>query len=136
VVEGRWSCGIPPHYSLFPTIDSPVRFLKTPSFGTSPCKLLKDRSRRSSYVELPRSSGIGPDKLLGARCNSCKLTMLPRFPGMLPFSLLSVKFNRVRPFIFFSMEGMLPCNEFPSIKTNSSDRIGTFCDHDIWNNQA
>lgn len=65
MVEGRWTCGISPYNSLFPTIDSPVRFLKIPSFGTSPCKLLKDRSRSSSDVELPTSSGIGPENYCG-----------------------------------------------------------------------
>ncbi|CAO2198307.1 unnamed protein product, partial [Urochloa humidicola] len=59
----------------------------------SPCKLLKDRLRTSSDVELPKSSGIVPDKLLWERCNSFKLVMPAMFPGMLPFSLLPVKFT-------------------------------------------
>jgi hypothetical protein len=99
---------------LFPDIDRLVKFLKMPSFGTSPSRLLKDRSNLDNDVKFCRTEGIGPDKLLYARYNCCRLYILPMALGTEPDNLFRDRLSSLRPFILLIDWGMLHSNKLLS----------------------
>ena len=86
---GNCNFGIPPQSLVFPINDMTLMFLKTPSIGTSPLKLLNERFNCSKKSSLSKPSEMGPERLF---CETSKSQ---------------------RPFKEAIDDGMAPLKEFP-----------------------
>ena len=60
---GNFKLGIPPQSLAFPINDIAFVFLKTPSVGTSPSKLLNERFNFSKRGSFSKAFGMDPDRL-------------------------------------------------------------------------
>ncbi|KAK2998598.1 hypothetical protein RJ639_024418 [Escallonia herrerae] len=64
---GNINAIVPPHRFLLFETENSLMLVKTPSFGTSPSSILKERLRFVIKRSFPRELGIRPDKLLRER---------------------------------------------------------------------
>eukprot|EP01018_Ginkgo_biloba_P001115 Gb_22817 [translate_table: standard] len=79
---GKYILG--PQRPGFPINEDAVIFAKTPSFGISPIKLLKEKFTLLSNLSFPRDAGIVPDKLFEDKSISSRLFNSPNESGVGP----------------------------------------------------
>jgi hypothetical protein len=82
--SSSWNSAMPPHSLLFPTTETALEFRNTPSVGTKPSKLLKERFKVANARKSKKKSGMFPVKLLCDRFKTCRPLNEIKDEGIVP----------------------------------------------------